>query len=90
MLPGTTSSEAPFLAPRRLPGPGAALLARPCEAWEAGRWWVRGKNWEGRERSERHERQVVTNGEMRIRGGCMVIVQWVVDRRRKMHLGGSS
>lgn len=40
---------------------------------------MKGRNWEGRERSERHERQVVADGEMRIRGGCMVVVQWVVD-----------
>ena len=43
MFPGTTYSESDFFAPRRLPGPGAALLATPCEAWEAGRicccWW---------------------------------------------------
>ena len=37
MFPGTTSSVAPFFAPRRFPGPGAALLARPWEAWEAER-----------------------------------------------------
>ena len=51
---------------------------------------MKGRNWEGRERSKRHERQVVADGEMRIRGGCMVVVQWAVDRRRKMYLGGSS
>ena len=40
MHPGTTSSEAPRLAPRRLPGPWAALLARDWVAWEAGRRWM--------------------------------------------------
>lgn len=37
MLPGTTSSESDFLAPRRFPGPGAALFARPWLAWDAER-----------------------------------------------------
>ena len=40
MLPGTTSSEADFLAPRRFPGPRGGLLARPSEAWEAWRVWI--------------------------------------------------
>lgn len=45
MHPGTTSSEAPRLAPRRLPGPWAALLARDWVAWEACLVWVLGWNW---------------------------------------------
>ena len=35
MFPGTTSSVAPFLAPKRLPGPCVPLLARPSDVWEA-------------------------------------------------------
>jgi len=83
MFPGTTSSEAPFLAPRRLPGPGAALLARPWEAWEAGR-----ENRVGRSRDsgfcrDRHERHEVASGEERIRGGCMVVTQCLVESKRR-------
>ena len=42
-MPGTTSSVAARLRPRRRPGPCAPLLARPWVAWDAGRdcGWVK-------------------------------------------------
>ena len=57
MFPGTTSSESPFLAPSRFPGPCLAELARPSLAWEADRLcWCGGDGM--RVRRERARRRV--------------------------------
>ena len=84
MLPGTTSSNALFFAPSLLPGPGAALLARPWEAWEAGRRNKRGRNlgvniWE-----VMHARQDVASDETVIRGGGITDVQWRIEWMKEL------
>ena len=81
MFPGTTSCESPFLAPSRLPGPGAALLARPWEACEAGREgvWVGvvgGRGW--RVRRVRARRR-------RVEGGWGVVL---LERERSERMEG--
>ena len=61
MFPGTTSSESVFFAPRRFPGPAAALLARPSEACDAWREGMKGYIEEmDRCREVRLRRQVVS------------------------------
>ena len=75
MLPGTTSSNALFFAPSRFPGPGAALLARPWAAWEAGRRNRRGRNLGIEIREDAHAWQGLANDEAVIRGGGITKVQ---------------
>lgn len=46
ILPGTTHSEEPFLAPSLRPAESVGPLARPCCAWEACRTkMVDGRGW---------------------------------------------
>lgn len=82
MLPGTTSSNALFFAPSLLPGPGAALLARPWEAWEARRRNRRGRNLGIDVCENTHAWQGLVSDEIVIRGGGITIVQWRTEGRR--------
>ena len=84
MLPGTTSSNALFFAPSLLPGPGAALLARPWAAWEARRRNRRGRNlgvdiWE-----DMHAWHGLASDETFIRGGGITNVQWCIEWMREL------
>ncbi len=67
------------MAPRRFPGPGAALLARPWEAWEAGRRKERGRRESWRGAGRRHVRQDVATGVERNRGGGILGGQWTAE-----------
>lgn len=70
MQPGTTSSEAPRLAPRRFPGPALAPLARVSVACAAVREGVRGvrRKWMGR-----GGRRKGRMGGCRARGGIVLV-----------------
>ena len=83
MFPGTTYSPPVFFAPRRLPAPSFAPLARPWAWWEAFRrvmWVIAGMAcWVVRRvvRADWRHAKVAIEGALRCVSGIMGVVRWL-------------